>query len=74
MEAVLDNKPGGETFGAWYRSWLELVRQAENARGKPIDDDMKCVVVRRNAPKELADHLTLNASIIAVLSHARLGV
>ena len=66
LEAVLESKPNdGETFGTWYREWLELVRKAEDARQKSIDDDMKCVVVRRSAPKELADHLTLNASIIA---------
>ena len=66
VEAVLESRPkGDQSFGDWYRDWLELLRRAEDARQKPIDDDMKCVVVRRAAPKELSDHLTLNADVIA---------
>ena len=41
LEAVMEDKPlAGEDFGTWYHSWQELIRQAEVARGRLIDDDV----------------------------------
>ena len=56
LEAVMDSKPeAGESFGAWYARCLEIVRQTDSARTRPVDDDLKCAVVRRSSPKELSD-------------------
>ncbi len=42
LEAVIENKPeSSEDFSAWYYRWIEMFRQAEQARGKLIDDDIK---------------------------------
>ncbi len=41
----------------WYYRWLELIRQAEQARGGLIDDDIKCAVATRRSPRELRKHL-----------------
>ncbi len=42
LEAVMERRPrDGEDFSTWYHQRLELFRQAEVARGKLIDDDMK---------------------------------
>ena len=52
LEAVMEDKPRGtEDFSVWYYRWLELIRQAEQARGKLIDDDIKCAVATRRSPK-----------------------
>ena len=66
LEAAMDSKPeAGESFGAWYARWLEIVRQTDSARTRPVDDDLKCAVVWRSSPKERADHLLLRAADIA---------
>ena len=60
LEAVMeDRQRDGEDFSTWYYRWKELVRQAESARGRVIDDDIKCAVVLRRSPRELRDHLLL---------------
>jgi hypothetical protein len=66
LESIMEDKPAaGEDFGTWYYGWTERIRGTEQARGKPIDDDIKCAVILRRAPKELRDHLVLEASAIA---------
>ena len=66
LESVMDGRPkDGEDFSTWYYRWTELMRQTERARGKPIDDDIKCAVALRRAPLELRNHLVLQTSVIA---------
>ena len=65
IERVMDSRPAdGEDFATWYYNWLELVRQTEDIRQKALDDDMKCAVVLKTAPKELRDHLVLESHVI----------
>ena len=65
IERVMDSRPAdGEDFATWYYNWLELVRQTEDVRQKALDDDMKCAVVLKTAPKELRDHLVLESHVI----------
>ena len=66
LEAVLHDSPQpGEDFGTWYRRWKALVKDTEEARGKKIDDDIKCSVVLQSSPKEFKGHIELNADNIA---------
>ena len=66
LEDVMEDKPRGtEDFSVWYYRWLELIRQAEQARGKLIDDDIKCAVATRRSPKELREHLILQSVVVA---------
>jgi len=66
LENLLEEKPlPGESFADWYRRWKDLARETEEARSKPIDDDIKCAVVTRQAQGPLKDHLLLNANTIS---------
>jgi hypothetical protein len=60
-----DRPREGEEFSVWYYRWQELIRQTEAARGKLIDDDIKCAVALRRAPRELKDHLVLQSNTVA---------
>ena len=65
LEAVTEDRfRDGEDFNGWYHRWLELIRQAEVARGTLIDDDVKVAVAMRRAPRELRDHLMLQTASI----------
>ena len=65
LEAVMEDRPqAGEDFGTWYHRWQELIRQAEVARGRLIDDDVKVAVAMRRAPRELREHLMLQSATI----------
>ena len=58
LERVMEEAPAsGESFGDWFFRWLEIVRACEEARQKMLDDDIKCAVVIKRAPKELKEHL-----------------
>jgi len=66
LERVMDERPSSsEDFSSWYFRWLELIRQTEMVRQRPLDDDIKCAVVLKRAPPELRDHLVLQAGAIA---------
>ena len=66
LEAVMEDVPRtGEDFSTWYHRWQELIRQTEVARGTLIDDDIKCAVALRRAPRDLRDHLVLQTAVVA---------
>lgn len=66
VEAVMEDRPKeGEDFSTWYYRWVELIRQTELARRKPLDDDIKCAVLLKRTPIELRSHLVLQAGVIA---------
>ena len=66
LERVMEDSPtSSEEFGDWFVRWLDLVSQTELARGRPIDDDIKCAVVLKRSPKELKDHLVMLTATIA---------
>ncbi len=66
FEAVMEDRPRtSEDFSTWYYRWLEMIRQAEQVRRKWIDDDTKCAVATRRAPRELREHLILQATFVA---------
>ncbi len=51
-EAVVEDKPkSSEDFSTWYYRWLEMIRQAEQARGKLIGDDI-IAQLRRGGRRE----------------------
>ena len=61
-EQVMESRSAdGQDYAAWYYDWLELVRQTEDQRSQSLDDDVKCAVVLKTAPKELRDHMVLES-------------
>ena len=60
LEEIMEDKPSdGEEFITWFHRWLALVSDCEIARGKQIDDDIKCAVILRRCSVTLRDHLIL---------------
>ena len=65
-ESMLEDKSlPGDSFADWFRRWKDRVRETEEARNKPTDDDIKCAVVTRQAQENLKDHLLLRANTIS---------
>ncbi len=65
LEAVVGDRPkSSEDFSTWYYRWHEMIRQAEQARGKLIYDDVRCAVATRQAPRELRERLILQAALV----------
>ena len=59
---MMDDQPApASDFSEWFRKWLDLVGECEQARGRMIDDDKKGAVVLKRSPKELRDHLVLKS-------------
>ena len=50
------------SWSHWFLSWLDLVGECEQARGRMIDDDKKVAVMLKRSPKELRDHLVLGGT------------
>ena len=69
VEAVMEDRPKeGEGLSTWYYRWVELIRQTEHARRKPLDDDITCAVLlkrMKRTPIELRSNLVLQAGMIA---------
>ena len=56
LERVMDDQLALRVdFSDWFLSWLDLVGECEQARGRMIDDDKKVAVMLICCPKELRE-------------------